>query len=238
MTTVITTLMSDDDSSEDDEVVTSRNHLRKKKSIPKVSDIQDDSSDYTPDFYSEDEESNGEDEGGRGDDGKSDFTNGTLQGLRNYFSDETDEKIEIIKKSKTVIEKIEPDTLRIEEQIEESSLMSSPCSLRIENEKIKLNKKSPQNINKPKRKNMSFTDSEYRRIQRENHILLAKIMAQQKSADKVHRANVTLNRVSSSAINRERQQRKISEDNMYLLQRIQNAKSSVLRPNSTQGFRQ
>ncbi|XP_058800595.1 uncharacterized protein LOC131669610 [Phymastichus coffea] len=87
----------------------------------------------------------------------------------------------------------------------------------------------------PQRKNMSFTNNEVMKIERDNEILLRKIMAQQKT--RKGKANITLQKLSSSAINRKKSQRKIEEDNMMLLQRLQKAKSCALNTNKIPGFR-
>ncbi|XP_014475776.1 PREDICTED: uncharacterized protein LOC106745044 [Dinoponera quadriceps] len=84
---------------------------------------------------------------------------------------------------------------------------------------------------KPRRSrrwNMSFTDEQMRRIERENELLLRKIMAQQKPRHQVLGERVVQSRISSSAINRKRLQKKIDDDNMLLVKRIQQAKSCVL----------
>lgn len=70
---------------------------------------------------------------------------------------------------------------------------------------------------KPKNRrrwNMSFTDEEMRRIERENELLLRKIMAQQKPRQKILEERVIQSRTSSSAINRRKLQKKIDDDNM------------------------
>lgn len=65
-----------------------------------------------------------------------------------------------------------------------------------------------------RRRNMSFTDEEMRKIDWENQILLRKIMAQQKPKEKFLRENASLPRISSSAINRKKLQKKIENENM------------------------
>ncbi|XP_076231612.1 uncharacterized protein LOC143177534 isoform X2 [Calliopsis andreniformis] len=80
---------------------------------------------------------------------------------------------------------------------------------------------------KSKRKNMSFTDEEIRKIEWENQLLLKKIMAQQKPKDKLLRNNISQPQISSSAINRKKLQKKIENENILLLQRIQQTKSRV-----------
>ncbi|XP_011146787.1 uncharacterized protein LOC105187582 [Harpegnathos saltator] len=76
--------------------------------------------------------------------------------------------------------------------------------------------------------NMSFTDEEMRKIERENQLLLRKIMAQQKPQHKVSEERIVQTRISSSAINRRKLQKKIDDDNMLLVRRIQQAKSCIL----------
>lgn len=72
-----------------------------------------------------------------------------------------------------------------------------------------------------RRWNMSFTDEEMRKIERENELLLRKIMAQQKPRHKVLGEDAVQSRTSSSAINRKKLQKKIENDNVvnYLLQK-------------------
>ncbi|KAI4490345.1 hypothetical protein M0802_010722 [Mischocyttarus mexicanus] len=91
-------------------------------------------------------------------------------------------------------------------------------------------------VRRTKRKNMSFTDDEIRKIEHENELLLRKIMAQHQPRDKVLRKGV-LPKTSSSAINRKRLQKKIEGDNMVLLRRIQQAKPCVISKSTTPGFR-
>lgn len=65
-----------------------------------------------------------------------------------------------------------------------------------------------------RRWNMSFTDEEMRRIERENELLLRKIMAQQKPRHKILGERSVQPRISSSAINRKKLQKRIEDDNM------------------------
>lgn len=65
-----------------------------------------------------------------------------------------------------------------------------------------------------RRWNMSFTDDEMRKIEYENEILLRKIMTQQKPRQKIVEERTVQPRVSSSAINRKKLQKKIEDDNM------------------------
>ncbi|OAD61454.1 hypothetical protein WN48_10157 [Eufriesea mexicana] len=89
-----------------------------------------------------------------------------------------------------------------------------------------------------RRKNMSFTDEELRKIEWENQILLKKIMAQQKPKEKILHENVQLPRISSSAINRRKLQKRIENENILLLQRIQQTKSRVMNNMTKPGCRQ
>lgn len=75
---------------------------------------------------------------------------------------------------------------------------------------------------RPKRRNMSFTNAEMRRIEVENQYLLKKIMAQQKPQAKPIRMQSAQPRVSSSAINRKKLQKRIEEENMvrYYVSRL------------------
>lgn len=88
-----------------------------------------------------------------------------------------------------------------------------------------------------KRWNMSFTDEEMRRIERENELLLRKIMAQQKPRHRILGESNVQPRISSSAINRKKLQKRIEDDNMLLLKRIQQAKSCVFANASKTGCR-
>lgn len=65
-----------------------------------------------------------------------------------------------------------------------------------------------------RRWNMSFTDEEMRKIERENELLLRKIMAQQKPRHKILGERTVQPRASSSAINRRKLQKKIDDDNL------------------------
>lgn len=104
-----------------------------------------------------------------------------------------------------------------------SSFESDQSSKLLEN-KNKLNQpqrcfSSPgfhSNSNNPRRKNMSFSNVEMMRIERDNQLLLRKIMAQQKNT-KIVPVQVNSGRPSSSAINRQRLQRKIEEENMVFI---------------------
>lgn len=62
------------------------------------------------------------------------------------------------------------------------------------------------------RKNMSFTNNEMMRIERDNEFLLKRIMAQQKPQKT--KLPPTQRKVSSSEINRRKLQKRIDEDNM------------------------
>ncbi|XP_020300883.1 cilia- and flagella-associated protein 97-like [Pseudomyrmex gracilis] len=90
---------------------------------------------------------------------------------------------------------------------------------------------------KCRRWNMSFTDDEMRKIERENELLLRKIMAQQKPRHRIVDEHTAQPRTSSSAINRKKLQKKIESDNMLLLRRIQQAKSCVFSNASKMGCR-
>ncbi|XP_043269056.1 uncharacterized protein [Venturia canescens] len=90
---------------------------------------------------------------------------------------------------------------------------------------------------RPKRRNMSFTNAEMRRIEVENQYLLKKIMAQQKPQNKPIRTQSAQPRMSSSAINRKKLQKRIEQENMMLLRRIQGAKSCAVSSNVIPGYR-
>ncbi|KAK0083324.1 hypothetical protein PV325_008961 [Microctonus aethiopoides] len=86
------------------------------------------------------------------------------------------------------------------------------------------------------RRNMSFTNIEMMRIERENQYLLRKIMAQQQPP-KITQIKYTPTKMSSSAINRKRLQKRIEEENMMMLRRIQGAKSCVFADKTVPGYR-
>lgn len=75
------------------------------------------------------------------------------------------------------------------------------------------------------RKNMSFSNEEVQRIDRENQRLLKRILAQQNRPRPKFDAR-TPSRLAPSAINRQRQQRQIEVENLALLKRIESAKPS------------
>ena len=64
-----------------------------------------------------------------------------------------------------------------------------------------------------KKRNMTFTKEELTKIERDNQILLRRIMKFQRPQNKARTQNVQT-RLSSSAINRMKVQKKIEEDNM------------------------
>lgn len=82
---------------------------------------------------------------------------------------------------------------------------------------------------RPRRKNMTFTNEQLRKIDRENEILLKKIMSYTKPRPKqiALATNTTPVQIkSSAAVNRTKQQRQINHDNYILLKKIHNAKST------------
>lgn len=69
--------------------------------------------------------------------------------------------------------------------------------------------------NMPTRKNMSFSNDETMKIERENQLLLRRIMSQQKPrVDSFNKTEFNQPRLSSSAINRRKFQRKVETDNL------------------------
>ncbi|XP_071535124.1 uncharacterized protein [Panulirus ornatus] len=78
-----------------------------------------------------------------------------------------------------------------------------------------------------RRKNMSFTNDEVRRIDRENQILLQKIMsAHNRSKSSSNQNSRPVHKPSNSTVNRRREDEKIRRENMILLRKIQEAKPS------------
>ncbi|XP_023244717.1 cilia- and flagella-associated protein 97-like isoform X1 [Centruroides sculpturatus] len=79
------------------------------------------------------------------------------------------------------------------------------------------------------RKNMSFSNEEVRQIDHENQRLLKKILTQQNRPTSKYlgqKSRIPQSHVSSSAINRLKQQRQIELENLALLKRIESAKPS------------
>lgn len=85
-------------------------------------------------------------------------------------------------------------------------------------------RKEPPSLSKG-RKNMSFSNEEVQRIDRENQRLLKRILAQQ-NRPRPKFDSRTPSRLAPSAINRQRQQRQIEVENLALLKRIESAKPS------------
>ncbi|XP_077519134.1 uncharacterized protein LOC144129098 [Amblyomma americanum] len=85
-------------------------------------------------------------------------------------------------------------------------------------------RKEPPSLAKG-RKNMSFSNEEVQRIDRENQRLLKRILAQQ-NRPRPKFDSRTPSRLAPSAINRQRQQRQIEVENLALLKRIESAKPS------------
>ncbi|XP_015119279.1 uncharacterized protein LOC107042653 [Diachasma alloeum] len=93
---------------------------------------------------------------------------------------------------------------------------------------------SPTGVNCARRKNMSFSNMEMMKIERENQYLLRKIMAQQRQKKSGGFSTTAVPvRLASSAINRKKMQRRIDEDNITILRKIQGAKSSSLSGKTT-----
>lgn len=80
--------------------------------------------------------------------------------------------------------------------------------------------------NRLRRTNMSFTNEEYRKIKRDNELLIQRLEKLRKPQPKQSTV-VNQPRLSSSAINRRRQQKQIEHDNMILLKKIEQAKPST-----------
>lgn len=74
------------------------------------------------------------------------------------------------------------------------------------------------------RKNLSFSNEEVRRIDNDNQVLLKKIVAQQKRSKPRSGSGVRV--LSSSAVNRQKNQRQIELDNLALLKRLETTKAS------------
>ncbi|XP_068250059.1 cilia- and flagella-associated protein 97-like [Palaemon carinicauda] len=88
-----------------------------------------------------------------------------------------------------------------------------------------------------RRKNMSFSNDEVRRIDRDNQILLKKIMSAHtrssrnqssstSSSSNQNSRTVHVHRPANSTVNRKREEEKIRRENMILLRKIQEAKPS------------
>ncbi|XP_076640170.1 uncharacterized protein LOC143351942 [Colletes latitarsis] len=103
---------------------------------------------------------------------------------------------------------------------------------------ISEDKSTALKLMKSKRKNMTFTDEELRKIEWENQLLLKKIMAQQRPKEKLLHQSVPQFRTSSSEINRRKLQKKIESENILLLQRLQHTKPRVTSTMAKSGCRQ
>ncbi|KAK1116721.1 hypothetical protein K0M31_018114 [Melipona bicolor] len=103
---------------------------------------------------------------------------------------------------------------RFENIVQKNEIIDSVCykSSIFEDCSVKIRQIKNREIKR--RKNMSFTDEEIRKIEWENQILLRKIMTQQKSKEKMLRESIPPTRISSSAINRKRLQKKIENENI------------------------
>ncbi|KAJ8945914.1 hypothetical protein NQ318_002921 [Aromia moschata] len=79
--------------------------------------------------------------------------------------------------------------------------------------------------------NKTFSTYELRDIERNNEILMSKILSNNKRANqyKVAPRATNHNKISSSAINRRKNQDKIDRDNQILLKKIQTVRSCVNR---------
>ncbi|XP_063607770.1 cilia- and flagella-associated protein 97-like [Penaeus indicus] len=80
-----------------------------------------------------------------------------------------------------------------------------------------------------RRKNMSFSNDEVRRIDRENQILLHKIMSAHNRSRQHNSSNQnsrSVHRPANSTVTRRREDEKIRRENMILLRKIQEAKPS------------
>ncbi|XP_014214103.1 cilia- and flagella-associated protein 97-like [Copidosoma floridanum] len=102
---------------------------------------------------------------------------------------------------------------------------------------LSLNEVDPVNKEPPglRGKNMSFTNDQMMQIERDNVILLRKIMVQQKPLR--IRQTSGRSKMSNSAINRQRFQRKIEGDNLFLLRRLQQAKPCIANTHKISGCR-
>ncbi|XP_049765867.1 cilia- and flagella-associated protein 97-like [Schistocerca cancellata] len=77
-------------------------------------------------------------------------------------------------------------------------------------------------------KNMTFSKDQVRKIDRENQILLRKIEANFNRRPKCPTTSAPQRpRLSSSAVNRQRSQKKIAQDNLTLLKKIECVKSTI-----------
>ncbi|KAK7065348.1 hypothetical protein SK128_015666 [Halocaridina rubra] len=80
-----------------------------------------------------------------------------------------------------------------------------------------------------RRKNMSFSNDEVRRIDRENQILLHKIVSahtRTNNQSSSNQNNRSVQRPANSTVNRKREEEKIRRENVILLRKIQEAKPS------------
>ncbi|KAJ8028473.1 Cilia- and flagella-associated protein 97 [Holothuria leucospilota] len=91
------------------------------------------------------------------------------------------------------------------------------------------------------RMNMSFSNDEVKKIDRENQRLLKKILSTNRTHTSANGSSrSTSKHMSHSAVRRQREQRKIELENMKILQRIESAKASpmIRRDNLVQHYQQ
>lgn len=101
----------------------------------------------------------------------------------------------------------------LDADVSESRWRDESCSMSDEPSRIA----TADRPTRPRRRwNMSFTDEEMRRIERENELLLRKIMEQQKPRHRILGERSVPPRTSSSAINRKKLQKRIDDDNMVI----------------------
>lgn len=165
------------------------------KAVQKINDTSDDESVYTGESFCSDESCD-----------KSEITNVTSGSLNSSLIHVAD--LQFSQSSKE--QDIEVSELTWKDDQDES------CSLNDETSRAATDRDRFVRSRRCRRWNMSFTDEEMRKIERENELLLRKIMAQQKPRHKILAQNegTLQSRISSSAINRKKLQKKIENDNM------------------------
>jgi len=164
------------------------------EAVQKIKETLDDESVYTSESFCSDESCD-----------ESEVTNVTSRSLNSTIRG-TD--LQLIQSSEEWDEGISESMWKDDHQDESYSLSNEPSRAIMGDKFVRSRRQTC------KRWNMSFTDEEMRKIERENELLLRKIMAQQKPRHKVLDENIVQSRTSSSAINRKKFQKKIENDNM------------------------
>ncbi|XP_075234348.1 uncharacterized protein LOC142332059 [Lycorma delicatula] len=144
--------------------------------------------------------------------------------IKNFDKDEDSQSVEeICEKSDMKLLADAVETLSLQHKNMRSQIKTFPCNT------------NRSQCNRTRRKNMTFTNEQLRKINRENEILLKKIMSYSKPNTKPSVMNNTSPPTcvkASAAINRKKNQRQINHDNYILLKKIHSVKPTPSISNS------